>query len=93
MGDNVSSFGIGFGGNRFHQSAAFAETVTGVDIKMYRIKTEGTVVPGTVSKRENLFSAVPTNKPGVVFSENSCSGCFPFKKPPEKQLQNYYNAN
>lgn len=78
VNDYVSAFWIRLGFDRTQNTSAFVGSISGVDIDMQRAKAERTVVPGCVSQRENLFTAILANKSVVVFSKSFIFHISPF---------------
>ena len=76
----VAVLDVGLGADRLQFTAAGVGTVTGVDVNVERPEAKRAVVARGVAEREDLFSAVCTNKAAIVFCES-----FLFHVASEKQ--------
>ncbi len=65
----ITLFRVGERLYRVHDPAAFARSVSGIDVHVQGAEAFGAMVAGGVAKRKHLKAAVCTNKAVIVFCE------------------------
>ena len=78
----VAVLDIRLGADGLELAAAGIGAITGVDIDVKRPQAKGTVITGGIAERQDLFSAMRTNKAVVVF-------CKPFLVHAASERKNY----
>lgn len=72
MGDDITLFRVGLGGDRDHKPSATARTVAGVIIEMKRTETARTMISAGIAEGLNVQSAVLTDEFLVLLFKKLC---------------------